>query len=89
MGWGLAWMVVFMPGDTTSIALGEKGRLSRNFVVVAPALARRALHDAGTWLHSIPRRCVSMLQSLCCPREGAPFGTAGQEALQNVSSHWS
>lgn len=30
-------MVVFMPGDTTSIALGENGRLSKNFVVVAPA----------------------------------------------------
>lgn len=33
----LAWMVVFMPGDTTSIAFGWKGRLSKNFVVVAPA----------------------------------------------------
>ncbi len=30
-------MVVFMPGETTSIALGENGRLSKNFVVVAPA----------------------------------------------------
>ena len=39
-------MVVFMPGETTSIALGEKGRLSRNFVVVAPALTYRALYNA-------------------------------------------
>lgn len=34
---GIAWMVVFMPGETTSMAWGEKRRLSRNLVVVAPA----------------------------------------------------
>ena len=52
-------MVVFMPGDTTSIALGEKGKLSRNFVVVAPALTHRTLHNAPY----VPRPCNFMLQS--------------------------
>lgn len=37
MGGWHACTVVFMPGETTSMACGEKGRLSRNLVVVAPA----------------------------------------------------
>ena len=66
-------MVVFMPGDTTSIALGENGRLSRNFVVVAPAhehiqigVVECAQKERSSWIvHATalgrPHPCICML----------------------------
>ncbi len=35
--------VVFMPGDTTSMAFGLKGNDSRNRVVVAPACTQSSI----------------------------------------------
>ena len=60
MGGWHACTVVFMPGETTSMACGEKGRLSRNLVVVAPA-GKSVFSGENTWplFHRTPRCGVS------------------------------